>query len=235
MPIPLTVTFAQVREFDISIATAITAWLGRTPEEDEPIPLSVILDASSNFADICWVLAAIDRPLLIRWAIDCAEAAALVVEPVVAAQEARNPEMVWPRAALRAAAQLRAVVLAGAAPDEIQRLGRRARVAYNTSAAYMVLGSTADAYAAYAAVHVVSAAADASYTDAACGAAASAVTEAISAAADAGIATAPGGIAAALAVTVVARQRMHRWCRSRLRAYLQGADPGPVALPQEGV
>lgn len=175
----------------------VIARLGRTPDPDEPIPLPVVLEAL-NIVDTLWCLAHLDRPLLIRWAVDCAEAAALVAEPRVAALEIENPEETSPRAALEAAAALRAALRAGASLDEIRRLREAASGAYAyasaavaVATAYAADADDAAAYAAYAAFVSAAVAAEAAFNT---------------------------------------RQKMRLWCRERLRAYLEGEDPGPVSI-----
>jgi len=177
----------------------VIAYLGRTPAPNEAIPLTVVLDASPrDLDDVCWAVAHINRPVLVQWATDCAEAAALVAEPVSTSPEAR--------AALDAARALNAALRAGA--DETEQR-RRADDAYAAAyATYAAANAAADA--AYAAADAANAAADAAAYAAACAA---------DAAAD----------AAAYAAADAAKMQI--WCRERLRAYLEGRDPGLVLTP----
>lgn len=195
-----TITIAQAQYLGAcqSGIARVIAYLGRTPAPNEAIPLTVVLDASPrDLDDVCWAVAHINRPVLVQWATDCAEAAALVAEPVSTSPEAR--------AALDAARALSAALRAGADETEQRRRACAARAAY---AAARAANAAADAADAARAAYAADAAACAAYA-AACAA---------DAAAD----------AAAYAAADAAKMQI--WCRERLRAYLEGRDPGPVVL-----
>ena len=203
----------------------LLAHLGRRPAPNEEIPLTAVMDANpDDVADVCWILARIDQPMLVRWATDCAEAAALAAESGVAAQEARNPAEMRPRAALTAAADLRRAMRAGAPHEEIQILMTAARGA---------AAHAADAAYAYACVYVHAADADAdadAYADAHAAYAAADAADCASACTSAAFAAyAASYVFVVAAYAIVASHRiMRRWCRKRLRAYLEVRDPGPV-------
>jgi hypothetical protein len=175
---------------------------GRTRGDDEPFPLTWILDLAS-LADARWCLRL--APTLARWyAVDCAER-------VLPLYEARVPG----DARVRACIETTRRYLAGQATQEEVR---RARY-------------TDAANAAYAYTNAAYAAANAAYADAAAYAATAATAAAdANAAADAAAYADAAANAAYAAYAAAARPTEESWQRERLRQYWSGQVPAPLMV-----
>lgn len=209
----LTITLSALRSLHPCVPhfDAAMASLGRMPAEDEAVPLVAALDAGVPLADLLWVVARIDRPILVAFAADCASVA---VDDRERSLALRYPNEHGADATF-AAARTCIAATRGGDPGEIGRARAAAYAAYGYTYAAYAAYTYACAYAAYA-VYAYAAAAARAATEAAAAYAYDAAYDAAAAA------YAYDAYAYDAAAQQTDRGGRRAWCLARLREYLSG-------------